>query len=263
MLLLFLPETGEDNILHRKAKKLSKLTSQEVRPEIDGKLPTFYDVAVQPFVLLFTEPIALFIDVYIGLANAIAYLWLESFPIVFQGGYGFETHQGGLAYLGLIVGGIITIPPLWLYFKVHQVPQFRNPHASPEKRMPPALVGSILMPICLFWFGWSAEMGANWIVTVIGSSIFGIAEVLLYASIYPYLTDLYPDYAASALAGNVFLRSVMGACLPLGGHALYSNLGTGWASTLLGLLSCLFIPLPFILWKKGGDIRRKSRRAIH
>lgn len=44
---------------------------------------------------------------------------------------------------------------------------------------------------------------------------------------------------------------------------MYNKLGIGWASTLLALLSCAFIPIPVLLYFYGERIRFASKRALH
>ena len=78
-----------------------------------------------------------------------------------------------------------------------------------------------------------------------------------------YLADAYPTYAASVLAGNDFIRSMFGAGFPLFARAMYVNLGVGWASTLLALLACAFVPIPILLYKYGERIRMASKHARH
>jgi len=78
-----------------------------------------------------------------------------------------------------------------------------------------------------------------------------------------YLADAYPTYAASVLAGNDFIRSMFGAGFPLFAGATYRNLGVGWASTLLALLACAFVPIPILLYKYGERIRMASKLARH
>lgn len=86
---------------------------------------------------------------------------------------------------------------------------------------------------------------------IIGSSLFSIGTFLLFNSVLNYLGDAYPDYAASVLAGNDFMRSSFGAGFPLFATAMYKNEGVGWASSILGFLAIVFIPIPFILYKVG------------
>ncbi len=78
-----------------------------------------------------------------------------------------------------------------------------------------------------------------------------------------YLADAYPLYADSVLAGNDLIRSSFGAAFPLFARALYDKLGVGWASTLLGLLACSFVPIPILLFRYGERIRNASPRARH
>ena len=84
---------------------------------------------------------------------------------------------------------------------------------------------------------------------IIGSSFFSFGTFLLFNSVLNYLPDAYPEYAASVLAGNDFMRSSFGAGFPLFATAMYENLGVGWASSTLGFLSIAFIPIPFVLYK--------------
>ena len=105
-----------------------------------------------------------------------------------------------------------------------------------------------MIPICLFWFGWSARPSIHWIMPIIGSGFFAIGTLLLFNSVLNYLGDAYPDYSASVFAGNDFMRSSFGAGFPLFATAMYKNLGVGWASSTLAFLSIAFIPIPFVLY---------------
>ena len=64
---------------------------------------------------------------------------------------------------------------------------------------------------------------------------------------------------------NDFIRSMFGAGFPLFARAMYVNLGVGWASTLLALLACAFVPIPILLYnlKYGERIRMASKGARH
>ncbi len=44
---------------------------------------------------------------------------------------------------------------------------------------------------------------------------------------------------------------------------MYQNLGVHWALTLVGCLSLLMTPVPFIFYKYGAAIRKKSRSATN
>lgn len=84
---------------------------------------------------------------------------------------------------------------------------------------------------------------------IIGSGWFSVGAFLLFNSILNYLPDAYPEYAASVLAGNDFMRSSFGAGFPLFATAMYNKLGVAWASSTLAFISVAFIPIPFVLIK--------------
>lgn len=84
---------------------------------------------------------------------------------------------------------------------------------------------------------------------IIGSAWFFVGTFLLFNLVLNYLSDAYPEYAASVLAGNDLMRSSFGARFPLFGTAMYKNLGVDWASSTLAFLGIAFIPIPFALYK--------------
>ncbi|KAI9814407.1 MAG: hypothetical protein M1827_003263 [Pycnora praestabilis] len=256
LLILLLPETSSTNILYRRARRLRKMTGNQTlkcEPEIAAESMTGKDIAmmtlVRPFTLNFTEPIVFLLNLYIALIYGLLYIWFESFPVVFESIYHFNLGEEGLAFLGILIGAFVVIPPFFYYLWKVQEPQFNdNGELKPEKRLPPAMVGAFFIPVCLFWFGWSSRESIHWIMPIIGSGFFSIGTFLLFNSVLNYLPDAYPEYAASVLAGNDFMRSSFGAAFPLFATGMYHNLGVGWASSLLAFLSIVFIPIPFALY---------------
>jgi hypothetical protein len=98
-------------------------------------------------------------------------------------------------------------------------------------------------------------------VPIIGSSLFGAGVVLVFAGVFTFLVDSYPTYAASALAANSFTRSIFAASFPLFGTAMYNNLGYQWATFLLAMLTLVMAPFPYIFFRNGKEIRKRSRYA--
>jgi MFS transporter, DHA1 family, multidrug resistance protein len=162
---LFLPETSSTNILYRRTVRLRKLTGNNkltCQPELMAENMTPRDIAmmtlVRPITLNFTEPMVFLLNLYIALIYGLLYIWFESFPIVFIEIYGFTLGMEGLAFIGILVGAFVVIPPFFLYLYYVQERQFdENGEIQPEKRLPAACVGAFAIPICLFWFGWSAR----------------------------------------------------------------------------------------------------------
>lgn len=223
LLILFfiLPETSEANILYRRAKRLRKATGDDrlkSQSEIDSVHHTkrHYALALgRAFTLTFTEPIVFFVDLYTALLYGVLFLWFESFPLVFNDIYGFSLGEQGLVFLGIFIGGIITVPAYLLWVTYRLIPNMIKPSFKPEMVLPPTFFGSIALPICLFWYGWSAQKSVHWIVPIIGSSFFTVGIVTLFNSILNYLAIGYPAYVASIFAGNALFRASFGAIFPL------------------------------------------------
>ncbi|KAI9930149.1 hypothetical protein MW887_011959 [Aspergillus wentii] len=268
LLIFLLPETSSSNILYRRARRLRNLTGRhhlKSEPEIESEDLMGREIVmitlVRPFTLNFLEPMVFLLNLYIALIYGLLYVWFESFSIVFTGIYGFNLGQLGLAFIGILTGAIITIPPYYWWMNKYLEPKFdSNGNVSPEARLPPACIGGCFIPICLFWFGWSARPDVHWIMPIVGSGFFSIGAFLLFNPVLNYLPDAYPAYAASVLAGNDLFRSSFGAGFPLFASAMYKNLGVGWASSTLAFLSIVFIPIPVVLMRYGETLRKNYSR---
>jgi len=84
---------------------------------------------------------------------------------------------------------------------------------TPEGRLDPAMIGGVLLPAGLFWFAWTTYQSIHWAVCIVGSSLFGFGQVLLFISLINYIIDSYTVFAASALAANAILRALFAAAL--------------------------------------------------
>ena len=68
-------------------------------------------------------------------------------------------------------------------------------------------------------------------------------------------------FAASALAANTVARSGAGAAAPLFTKYMFDALGVGGGGSLIGGVAILLAPIPFIFYKYGEPIRRRSKFA--
>jgi DHA1 family multidrug resistance protein-like MFS transporter len=266
-----LPETSSQTILYKRAQRLRKLTGNpnlKCQADIAMEHMQLKDIATasfyRPFQLCFTQPILLVTNAYLGLIYALLFTWFEAFPLVFSDIYHFNLGENGLVYLGILVGAVIIMIPysIWLYLV--QEKQFDDQgNIAPEDRLPPAIVGSFFIPICMFVFGWTSRESIHWIVPIIGASFFPMGAVLLFNAVLNYQADAYPMYVGSVLAGNDLLRCSAGAAFPLFASQMFRRLTIGWASSLLGFLAIAFIPIPILLYKYGKRIRLASKYARH
>ena len=133
---------------------------------------------------------------------------------------------------------------------------------KPEHRLPPMVLGGLVLPAGLFLYGWTAQAHLPWIVPVIGTSLLGFGLLLTTIPAFGYLVDAFPLYSASAVAASIITRCVTGSFLPLAGPALYAHLGVGWGNSLLGFTALVLIPVPILLMKYGERIRTSKRFMV-
>ena len=271
LMILTLPETRHTIILQKKTQRLRKsLHAEGLRAadyitdahadERKGLHHLFAITLTRPFRFLFTEPITFFAAIYNGFIYGLVYLFNESFPLVFgPTGHGFNTGEQGLCFLGMCLGPILAalLYPLQERYYLKQVAK-NDGKGVPEARMWMARVGACLLPISLFWFGWTSYTTIPWIIPIIASVFFGAGIYIVILSILSYVIDSYQTYSASALAGVILVRNLVGAGFPLFARQMYTRLGYEWASSLLAFLSILLVPIPFIFFYKGRMVRLRS-----
>ncbi|KAE8156651.1 major facilitator superfamily domain-containing protein [Aspergillus tamarii] len=204
------------------------------------------------------SPIIMIVSLYSSICYTYMYYMVTTFPTLFGDKYGFNTGEVGLAYIGQGVGciaGQVIVGRFADWYIRRQ--QARNGTTTPEDRLPPVIVGYVILAIGMVWFGWSAQVQAHFMAPIIGSGVVGVGIVGVFIVVQVYIVDTFTIYAASALAANNLLRSAVAVLLPLSGPAMYDRLGYGWGDTLLGLVALVLVPTPLLLMKYGERIRTR------
>lgn len=133
----------------------------------------------------------------------------------------------------------------------------------PEMLLRPMMIGVMFLPSGCFLYGWSLYSFVHWIVPCIGLALVGAGFALVFVVSLAYIVQCYStpraSYAASAIAANMILRSGLGGGFPLFARQMYQNLNVHWASSLLGFLLAVAIPIPFIFYMLGPRIRAGDR----
>ncbi len=180
----------------------------------------------RPFHFLFTEAISFFGNIYNGFHYVLVHLFNEALPLVSGPGKGHDFNSGeqGLQFLGLTIVPVIAYcfyqPQERYYLRV--VAQ-NDGKRVPETSMWMARVGAIFIPLNLFWFGWTNYSTIHWIVPIIASAFFGTGVYIIILSVLNYVVDSYQTCSASALAGVILVRSVVGADFPLFATQIYNK----------------------------------------
>ncbi|KAJ4140155.1 hypothetical protein NW768_001510 [Fusarium equiseti] len=184
-IVILVPETYHPTVLRNKARQIRKKTGDERRKAPTEKIQKSATGAIGrslqlPFQLLIFEPMCLNLCIFTAILLGILYLFFGAFPLVFDRIYGFNLWQIGLSFLGILVGMVAAagLDPVWhrtrssLILKLSSETGIQG-SSQPEFRLPPAIVGALIVPIGIFIFGWSCYSWVHWIVPIIGSAIFG------------------------------------------------------------------------------------------
>lgn len=193
--------------------------------------------------------------------------------------YNFNLVQVGLAFLPIGVGTVLcgmTAPlQLWDYRPIYEKAIGEGkPMAPPEARLRPLLIGGFFVPVGVFWLAWSARPGVYWTAPVLSGVPFGFGLLSVFLASYQYLIGGYGELAASALAlASATLARYLGAGgLVMVVRPMYINLAYAnaagqqiyaWPLSLLGFLSILCLPIPFVLYFGAGRwLRQKSPNCV-
>lgn len=224
--LLLVPETRTTIMMDKIAKKMRKsgqnpniygpneITPFKERLSIKETLVTF----VRPFKMFLTEPIVLTLSLLSGFSDALIFMFIQSFALVYKQ-WGFGTVELGLSFLPILVGYFIA----WFAF----IPAIKrnirqrtnkpdDEHAQFESRLWFLLWTAPCLPIGLFGFAWtSTGPPIHWIGSCIFAAIVGIANYSIYMATIDYMICAYGPYSASATGGNGWSRDFLAGVLTI------------------------------------------------
>ncbi|KAM9912060.1 Major Facilitator Superfamily protein [Metschnikowia aff. pulcherrima] len=226
------------------------------------------EVWKRPFVMFLTEPIVLFLSLLSGFSDALIFVCMESFTLVYKQ-WGFSATSCGLAFIPVIIGYFIAygihVPDVarQMFLIKHEGEESR----FAERRMLLLLFLGPLEAIGLFGFAWTS-MGPEhnpWIAPMIFSVLIAIANYSIYMSTIDYMVAAYGSFSASATGGNGFARNFLAGIAATYAEPMYHNIGKShqmqWASTLLGALAVLVMIPIYVFYWKGPEIRARSKFA--
>ncbi|KAI8654823.1 MFS domain-containing protein [Fusarium keratoplasticum] len=257
----FSEETFHPAIKRKLAKKMG--LKVDPSPPLSARLKAFAVVAlVRPVRMLLFEPITGFICLYVSAEFGTLFSFFAAVPYTFGRVYQFSIEESGLVFLSIVIGcilGLITVIlcDVFLYrTKAHKYPPHQIP---PEHRLYPAMIGSIGLPIGLFWFAWTARPGVSWASPAAAMIVFAWGNLCVFVSTIQYTTDTYHgSVVASAASANSLARYGFAGVFPLFTIQMYQKLGIDWASSLLAFIALALLPVPWVLFKYGPRIRAKS-----
>ena len=181
-------ETYKKTILRKRAKSLGL----EVPKGPTGLAALKFLLHItffRPLTMLVSEPIVIAWAWYIAFNFAVLYSFFAAFPLIFSSVYDFDVEQTGLTFLAIGIGCILaSISVVFIDRQVYrkQLTQSRlrdeDGAVAPEHRLYAAMIGSILIPLGLFWFAWTAREEVHWMSPVAAAVPFAWGNLCVFVS---------------------------------------------------------------------------------
>ncbi|KAL8680122.1 MAG: hypothetical protein Q9224_002526 [Gallowayella concinna] len=271
--LIFVPETRTTIMMNRIAKKRRASGQQEniwgpdeIRPFKERfSMKEILVTWIRPFRMFLTEPIVLTLSLLSGFSDALIFMFIQSFALVYE-----QWHFGivaiGLAFIPLLIGYFLA----WFIFipsiKRNVRDRERNPQdekAQYESRLWFLLFTAPCLPIGLIGFAWtSGGPPIHWIGSMVFAAIVAIANYSIYMATIDYMICAYGPYSASATGGNGWARDFMAGVLTVPATPFFTNIGgerhLEIASTILFAISVVLVAAVYVIYWYGPVLRKRS-----
>ncbi|KIW83638.1 hypothetical protein Z517_02884 [Fonsecaea pedrosoi CBS 271.37] len=264
---LFLPETYLPVLLDWKARHLRRVSGSPVyvsrHAEKASLLKRLRETLPMTVVYFSSEPVVAVLGGYLVLVYILMFSFLSGFDYIFKETYGLSDGLTGSCFASIAAGSsffTLSAPGLFHLSRehTHYVPQAR---ITPEYRLWPAIVTAPLMPVSLFWLGWTNYASVSVWSGLAACFCFGVVATALYVATYEYIVDSYTKHSAVTLASITMARYLVAGSMVIAARPMYTGIGVHWTMTLLGCLGLLLAPAPLVFRRYGEKLRAKSAYA--
>ncbi|OAA63155.1 Major facilitator superfamily domain, general substrate transporter [Cordyceps fumosorosea ARSEF 2679] len=247
-------------------RRIAKERGEHVPPSppIPQRIATFLQTGlVRPVHMLLTEPITGFLCLYVSVNFGILFSFFAGLAYTFGRVYHFDVEQSGLVFLSVAVGcllGLATILLCDVALYRPRMARFPGGKVPPEHRLYPAMVGSLGLPVGLFWYAWTARSDVSWASPAVAILPFAWGNLCIFVSAMQYGADTYHgSVVASQASANSLARYGFAGAFPLFIVQMYDKLGVNWAVSLFAFVTVALLPIPWVLFKFGPRIRALSK----
>ncbi|POS70135.1 major facilitator superfamily transporter [Diaporthe helianthi] len=268
-----MPETYAPLLLRWKARHLRRVTGDDrfrseheiVKATLVGRLKISM---TRPF-LMFTEPIILAMTLYLSVVYIVLFTFLVGWPYIFEYTYGIPQSLSNIIFISMFVGLQFTFLLIPIVYRIttRQIREAesrgRGQSFNPETRLWYAMLGpAVSIPISLFWMGWTASPRISIWSPILAAALFGFGVMGLLICTYLYVIDSYETFSASALTFTTLVRYLAAGGMTVVGIPFYANVGVCYTLTILACISCVLVPVPYVLYKWGYLLRKRSKYAV-
>lgn len=213
---------------------------------------------MRPLAMLRT-PIVFFITSYASFVFGVFYLFITSAGGTFQYVRGWSSIHSSMTFLFMFAGSCSgSIFHLLAGLRYARIVRANGGQPIPEERLVIMMYCGWAMPAGLAIFAWTQKASIHWMVPCFGMYLLGFGFYIIFQNCLTYLVDTYTRFAASAMAVNTCMRSFFGAFLPLLANKMFRGLHTTWGNTLLAFVALAMYAIPFVFYKYGAAIRKRS-----
>ncbi|KAL3484905.1 benomyl/methotrexate resistance protein [Aspergillus germanicus] len=266
-------ETFGPQLLFYKARFFRQETGDsrfKTKDEASGDeaiLPVLKKHFSRPWILLM-EPIVIAFTFYLTVVYIVLFTFLDGYPFIFGDTYGINNGLVNICFVGLFIGILLAMFMVPVVYHITGKQLKRDGDGGSgrmlkqELRLLFAFCGAPLLPIGLFWMGWTAYPTISIWSPLAATILIGFGIISIFLSAYMYTIDSYGQYAASALTFIALVRYLAAGGITVVGIPMYHNLGVHWTLTVLGIISTLAVPIPYALYKWGHVLRKRSKWAV-
>ncbi|PYH92310.1 MFS general substrate transporter [Aspergillus ellipticus CBS 707.79] len=302
LILLLQPETYGPLLLKWKARHLRHLTGDDrYRSPMDLQKTALFsrigNACLRQFALTVSEPIILLIALYMTVIYIVLFTFFDGYTYIFTDVHNLSQGLTNIVWVAMYVGISLSglfVPVVYIWTKrefteaasatasrsassemvaeadvdananAPEKPTDEKPKhvARPENRLWFAMLGAPGIPIGLFWMGWTDYSSISIWSPILASTLFGFGTICVFISSYMYVIDAYDIYAASALGFMTVSRYCAAGGMTVVGIPFYSNMGVHYTLTILGAISALMTPVPYVFYRYGPVIRGWSKYAV-
>lgn len=261
--LAFLPETSAPIILRAKARILRQMTGdkryQSEHEQQSGIASRLKDNVKRIVYFTFREPTTVLFGIYLTLLYVLVFSFLDGFDFIFSRTYNFGIEYRYSAFAAVVIGILLGLPFVVCVNTITAKRTSSDKGPSPELRLTSCLLAAPLLPISLFWLGWTNRPDISYWSSLGACCLFGFSLYILFTTIYHYLLDAYGTNAASAMSAITFMRYYASAGIVIATEPMYRTLTVKYVMTLVGCVAALLAPAPLVFYLKGPTIRKKSK----
>jgi MFS family permease len=267
LVAIFLQETRGGAIIGKRAAMLRDKTGDEhykAKEEVEAPnlKKMLHNSSIKAVHMLSTEPVVFAFGLWIGFAWFVTFLFLSVIPITFEDKRGWSEGIAGLPYISLCVGTTIGFAANFFQIRKYKaISEAQDRRIVPESRLYGAMFGAIWLPIGLFIYSFTQYAYLSWVGPTVALAPIAVGIFFIFESTYSFTSDCYGENSSSAIAGQGLLRNTLGGVAPLFASQFFRNVGNQFAGLILALAASALALIPFLFFKKGKQIRARSKLA--